>query len=81
VNRVFSIFNCLIFDSSVEGGMPSVAALTRYGDCGESHPALLQLPDVTFLTRLCQRTQVRDVDFRARLDCNDAVTGGEVTAG
>jgi hypothetical protein len=26
VNRRFSIFNCLIFDSSVEGGMPSAAA-------------------------------------------------------
>jgi hypothetical protein len=26
VNLVFSIFNCLIFDSNVDGGMPSVAA-------------------------------------------------------
>ena len=26
MNLVFSIFNCLIFDSNVDGGMPSVAA-------------------------------------------------------
>jgi hypothetical protein len=29
VNRFFSIFNCLIFDSNVEAGMPSLAAAPR----------------------------------------------------
>lgn len=29
VNRAFSIFNCLIFDSNVDGGIPSLAAAPR----------------------------------------------------